>query len=241
MPEQTDTAVSTGIKNEWYQYPYSVPNKVVAVRTNDGDSSVVFAVSNAAWKWQTYNFSPLEGIVDPVNDATLTAVARAYSDGTGAQTLKLVWGHSGGTTGAISHPDVQYGFGRILPKTSYLTCTVGDGDTGFSLTAARVTGEHGFYMRGTGSYEIFVTYLARYVDYDYTGSDQAGPFTHNIATLAAAAIGGGLLLRDMPALARYMSRWVSGRSWKLRPDEYEKAWRIWREYTHPHCVFLGGT
>ena len=240
MPVQTDTAVSTGTHNEWGIFPGGVPSKVVAVRTNNGDSSVVFAVSNAAWKWQTFNFSPLEGIVDPVNDASLTAVARFYATGTGAQSLKLIWGlPAGGTSGSISSPDLQYGFGRAL-KTYYTTCTVTDGDSGFSLTATRVNQEHGFWMRGTGGCEIFVTYLARYVDFDYAGSDQAGPFTHNIAALAGAAIGAGLLLRDMPALAKYMARWVGNKSWKLRPDEYEKAWRVWSEYRHPRFAFLGG-
>ena len=240
MPTQTDTPVSTGSRQDWYQYPYSVPSKVEAVRTNNGDSSVVFAVSNAAWKWQTFNFSPLEGIVDPVNDASLTAVARAYSDGTGAQTFKLVWGYSAPSGGAISAPDVQYGFGRILKRTSYTTCTVTDGDSGFSLSEARTNGQHGFWMRGTGAYEIFVTYLARYVDYDFVGANFAGPFAHNIASLGGAVIGAGLLLRDMPGLAKYMSRWVGNRSWRLRPDEYEKAWRVWDECRHPRFVFLGG-
>jgi len=233
MPEQTDTAVSTASYNQWRLRNSS--SKVRAVRTNDGDSSVLYATSSADWKWQSFNFSPIEGIDDPVNDATLTALAREQSHGTGAQSFKLIWG--GGSV-----PTTQYGYGTfigVFGTKNYYTCVAGDGDPGFSLTAARTNGEHGFWMRGTGGYRLYVTYLARYVDFDYTSSDQAGPFTHNIATLAAAAIGAGLLLRDMPALAQYMARWVGNRSWKLRPDEYEKALRVWNEYCHPRFVFLG--
>lgn len=46
------------------------------------------------------------------------------------------------------------------------------------------------------------------------------------------AIGGGLMLSEMPKLAAYFRRLSSGK-WLITPDEYRKAWAELRAYRHP--------
>lgn len=217
MPVQTDTPTGIGAIDDWGLWG-SATDKLSAVRTNDGDTSVIYGVSGGRVTSQLFTFPTLVGVTDPVNSASMSCVAREVAPGGGARTFKLQWNSATMAT--------NYGEELHVRRPDYMTCS----DSTTSLALSAVNGDHGVYVTAAGgpsnAVEVWVTYLTRTVDFTYlVGS--TGEFTYLIGSLAGALIGSGLLLREMPALSRCLGRF------RLRPDEYEPAWREWTAFKHP--------
>jgi hypothetical protein len=216
MPTQVDTPIATTATNDWGSS--GAANKMLAVATDDANRSFIYASSGGRNVKQHFAFPPYSAIVDPVNSASLTARARRYLKGGGARTFYLRWNGADVGTNWAARVNAVY--------PNYRTAT--EALAGANLALAAVNGEHGCRFSAAGGPsnkgEYWVTHLYRTIDFDYP-SGSADSFAHNIATWAGLAIGAGLLLREMPALAAYI--WARGRI-LLRPDEYERAWRAWK-------------
>jgi hypothetical protein len=216
MPTQVDTPSNTGSYNQWGLWG-SAPNKMQAVATNDGDTSIVYAASGGRLVIDQYVFPPLAAVVDPVTSASITAVTRMYLKGAGGRSYYLRW--NGASVGSNRQVEVRWAPGYI--DISYSAA-------GGELVLAAVNGQHGMQFSAAGGpsnkAEYWVTHLYRTVSFDYLTSD-AGEFAHIIGSIAGAVMGSGLLFREMPALARYIWR---KKGFLIHPGEYELAWQAWR-------------
>jgi hypothetical protein len=216
MPDQVDTPIATGSKSDWGLW--RSPSKIAALATDDGNSSIVYAASGGRLLVDLYGFPPISGVTDPVAEASITMRARQYLQGAGGQTLRLAWNGVGVGTNRAAFIGIV--------KPNYRTATYDA--AGAELDLSAVNGEHGMRFRAAGGpsqkSEYWVTHLYRTVTFTYDAGS-ADAFGHLLGSLAGFAIGAGLLLREMPALSRFMG--ARGRVW-LRPDEYEPAWKAWR-------------
>jgi hypothetical protein len=108
--------------------------------------------------------------------------------------------------------------------------TISFSASGGELALSRVNSHHGLYYGNNGGtgWECWCTYLYRTVDFAFGGGALSidTQFAHLIGSIGAV-IGGNLLLREMPRLNRALGKV------KLRPDEYETAWRAWRSHRFP--------
>jgi hypothetical protein len=228
MPVQTDTPIGVGSPNQWGLWG-NAPDKVAAVQTSDGDTSVIYAFSKGAEKIQLYTFSPIVGVADPVTSASITARARQYEKGNATRHFFMYWnGAQAGSDFAveIGSQDPTYFPGGV----GYINCTYNAGAAALSA----VNGQHGVYLSavsGTG-FEAWVTYVYRTVTFGFGGGAFSADtqFAHLIGSVAAL-IGGNLLLKEMPALNRALG------NVKLRKDEYETAWKAWRNHKFPVWSF----
>jgi hypothetical protein len=223
MPVQIDTPIGIGAWDEWGLWG-AAPDKVSAVQTFDGDTSVIYAHSTGRVRIQLYAFSPIVGVTDPVTAAGLTFTARLHQpgDSTG-RFLHIQWG-----TTADTPYGTNYAQSIVDAGGAYVTNSlVGAGG---ELALAKVNGNHGLYYGNNGGtgWECWCSYLARTVDFGFGGGSMTADtqFAHLIGSIAAS-IGGNLLLREMPALNRALG------NVKLRPDEYETAWKAWRNHKFP--------
>lgn len=220
MPVQTDYPIGLGSPAEWK--PWGATSDVVAaVQTADGDTSVVYQFSNGRLFIQLYTFSPILAVADPVNSASISTYAREYQPGNAERFYFHYWNsaRSGSNWGEYLH---------LFNQTSYGIYSYDAG----AASLATVNGQHGFEMKaasGTG-WEIWVSACWRTVNYDFGAGGADTEFSHIIGSIAAL-IGGNLLLREMPRLNRVLGRI------RFRPDEYEPAWRAWRNYRHPVWSF----
>ena len=218
MPIQTDTPINTGTLQEWGLWG-GAPNKVEAVRTNDGDTSVIYASSGGRLVREAMQFPTLAGIADPVTAASITGIIREYLQGGGGRELYAIW--NGAEAGTNRQQEVH------LAAPSYVTVAYAAAGAGLALAA--VNGEHGFRFSAAGGPsnkgEFWITQLYRTVDFAYVAGN-AGEFAYMIGSLVGAFIGANLLFRDMPALARFL--WARGR-YLIKPDEYADAFRAWKE------------
>jgi len=236
MPIQYDAPTGVGALNEWGVYGASATDKCQAVLDNDGDSSVVYGVSGGRITTQNFTFPQLVGLTDPVDEIGLMAKARMYANGGGARIFKLI---SNGVTDTVNYGDNLY----ALRYSGYQTCIYLPADK--SLGA--VNGEQGFMCTAAGgpsnAMEIWVTWFYRKVTFSYAATGiGAGDLTHLVSSMVGALIGGNLLLRDMPGLARVLGRvWKGGRNVRLLDHELESAWRAWRTFRHPAFFDLGGS
>jgi hypothetical protein len=216
MPTLTDTPNGVGAKDLGWGLWGAATSKVDAVQTNDGDTSVVFASSGGALREQTFTFPSLLGVTDPVTAASLTAVTREYLKGGGGRSYYLQWNST--QVGSNQEATVH------AASPNYVSISYAA--SGATLALAVVNGEHGLQFSAAGGpsnkAEFWVTHLYRTIDFAY-GVGGAGQFSYLIGSLVGALIGANLLLRDMPRLSRALGRF------RLRPDEYEPAWRDWRE------------
>src|SRR5512143_1480704 len=215
MPVQIDAPSATTPTSYSGLYG-SAPNKIAALATNDGDTSLVYFVSGGRHVDDLYAFPALAGVADPVTAASLTTVIRVYNTGAGGQNYWHMWN------------SVGVGTNRWGSFTKAYT-TISFSAAGAQLALAAVNGYHGcsFFAAGgpRAAAEVWLTQLYRTVDYNYLAGN-AGEFAYMIGSLAGACIGAGLLFREMPDLARFL--WKRGR-YLIRPDEYEIAYRAWRE------------
>lgn len=224
MPTQTDVPSGIGAWDEWGLYGAGAVNKVQAVSGNDGDNSVIFMFSHGRDFKQTYTFPVIVGVADPVTSVTITAYARQYQRGNAQRVFTFAY--NGVDTLA---PD--WGPTIDVADPAYVACSYGAAAGG--LTLAQVNGQHGVVAKGVSGtgWEVWVTLLYRVVTYAYAGGGGAAitgdvQFAHLLGSIAAA-IGGNLLLREMPFVSRALG------NIRLLPDEYEPAWRAWRAYKHP--------
>jgi hypothetical protein len=223
MPVQNDAPTGIVVWDEWGLWG-AAASKLAAVAANDGDTSVIYAASGGRGVYQTFTFPFLGGIGDPVNAASVTAVTRHYAHGAGHNYYVFFARFAEAVIGADFDfgPTVEAGGG------GYVNCT--SNAAGAQLSAANVNGPHTLGFHGAGGpgnkAEFWVTQFYRTVDYGFGSSGSADPFTHLVASIAGAFIGSNLLLREIPKLSAFMR--TRAQKW-LRPDEYETAWRAWRE------------
>jgi len=217
VPIQSDVPTNTGAQAAWKLT--GAASKPLAVATNDGDSSVIWASSGGMDLREAMQFPVLAGIADPVTSASLSAVTREYLKGGGGRYFRAIWNSV--LIAANREAEVH------VVRPSYLTVTYNA--AGGELALAAVNGEHGWAFQGGGGpsdkSEYWITHLYRTVNFSYTAGN-AGEFAYMIGSIAAAFIGANLLLRDMPALARLLARRAG---YLIRPDEYVEAHRAWRE------------
>ena len=217
MPVQTDTPVGIGI-DDWGLWG-SAPDKIAAVQTNDGDTSVIYGFSKGREVIQQYTFTPILGVADPVTSASINCVVKEYEAGNATRNFYLRWNgaNAGSNIGETIHL-----FSHLVYGTY--------GHSAGAATLAAVNGQHGVYMNsvsGTG-WEVWVTHIYRVVTFDFAGGGASldSQFAHLIGSLGAA-IGANLLLRDMQRLNRALG------NVKLRPDELETAWKAWKSHRFP--------
>jgi hypothetical protein len=219
MPTQVDTPIAVGATSNWGLYGSGATSAVVAVQTNDGDTSVIYASSGGAVVQQLYQFPQLVGVADPVTSASLTAVTREYLPGAGGRDYRFLWN-------STEVGPNQTGMHAARPN--YVSNTYAA--TGTELAISAVNGEHGLQFKAAGGpsnkAEYWVTQFYRTVVFEY-GLGNAGEFAYMVGSLVGALVGGNLLLREMPALSRFMGRI------RLSPDELLPAWIAWTEYRHP--------
>jgi hypothetical protein len=217
MPTQVDTPSGTGSYNQWGLWGPGAANKVQAVSSNDGDTSVVYAASGGREVIDQYNFPLLAAVTDPVASASITARTKMHLLGGGGRSYYMRWNNT--QVGSNRQVEVRWAPGYI--NISYSAA-------GAELALAAVNGQHGMKFSAAGGpsnkAEFWVTHLYRTVTFTY-GTSDAGEFAHLVGSIAGAAIGSGLLFREMPALGRYI--WERGRV-LIHPHEHELAWRAWR-------------
>lgn len=223
MPIQSDAPTGIVVYDGWGLWG-TAPNKLAAVATNDGDTSVIYAASGGVGVYQGFTFPFIGGVPDPINAGSLTAITREYAHGAG-HNYYVFWAR---ITEAVIGVDIDFAPQVHAAGGGYVACT-GVG-TNLSLAAVNAIQLLGFHGAGgpSNKAEFWVTQVYRTIDYGLgAGTLDSGPFTHLVASIAGAFIGSNLLLREMPKLSAFMKR--RARKW-LRPDEYELAWRAWRGY-----------
>jgi hypothetical protein len=217
VPIQSDVPTNTGAQAAWKLT--GAASKPLAVATNDGDSSVIWASSGGMDLREAMQFPVLAGIADPVTSASLSAVTREYLAGGGGRYFQAIWN----SVMVVVNRQAEV----HVARPNYVTVTYNA--AGGELALAAVNGEHGWMFQGGGGpsnkSEYWITHLYRTVNFSYTAGN-AGEFAYMIGSIAAAFIGANLLLRDMPALARLLARRAG---YLIRPDEYVDAHRAWRE------------
>ena len=215
MPTQVDTPINTGT-TQWGLWG-SAPNKVAAVSTNDGDTSVVYASSGGRLIIDTYRFPPIEGVGDPVTSVAIGATSRMYLKGAGGRAYYIRYNNA--RVGANRQAEVRWAGGYIH---------IWYNATGGELALAAVNGQHGMEFSAAGGpsnkAEYFVTWLRRSVTFDYSSGGVDG-YARFIGTLAAA-IGGNLLLRDIVRISEHLG------NVRFLPHEYEPALRAWNAQKH---------
>lgn len=211
MPVQTDTPDGIGSIDDWGLWG-SAADKLAAVQTFDGDTSVIYGFSKGREVIQQYTFPVILGVTDPVTSAAIYCVVREYQPGNATRNFYLRWNgaNAGSNIGELIH----------LNGGNYTTETYSAGAAALSA----VNGQHGVYMNsvsGTG-WEVWVSHIYRVVSFDFSGSAMSADtsFSHLIGSIAAL-IGGNLLLCEMPRLNQALGKV------KLLPNEYELAWRAW--------------
>lgn len=226
MPVQIDYPSGIGQFDEWWLWG-SAPDKISAVATNDGDASVITSDTGGRQRVQNYTFPPLLGVADPVISGSLTAVVREYAHG-GGHLFWIIWG---APTAAEALSSTEQAAAIHNGGGSYVA--VSHTAAGGQLALSSVNTQHGLDMIGMGGpsnkAEFFCTQFYRTVNFNYGAAPAAGDFTHIIGSIVGAMIGAGLSLREMPAVSALMKK--RALKW-LRPDEYEIAWRAWREQKH---------
>ena len=226
MPVQQDFPIGVnGAVDQWGLWG-TAGSKLEAVASADGDGSVIYAASGGAGYYQAFFFPFLGGISDPVTSASVTGSVREYAHGAG-HIFFVLWGKTNGVFGVdTDFADSVHGGGG-----AYVQCT--DAAAGAELALATVNGYHSLGFSGAGGpsnkAEFWCTQFYRTVSYGFGAAPATGDFTHLISSIVGAMIGSGLSLREMPAVSAMMRR--KARKW-LRPDEYEEAWRAWREQKH---------
>lgn len=230
MPSQVDYPNGIGQFDESGLWG-SAADKLSAVATNDGDTSVIYFATGGRQVVQNYTFAALLGVSDPVTSASITAIVREYNHGAG-HAFWLVFG-------AATHADALSATdqaGSVHGSGGSYT-TIAHNAAGGQLALSIVNSQHGLDMIGAGGTgnkaEFWVTQFYRTITYGFGAAPAAGDFTQMTASLVAAVIGSGLSLREMPALSAYMKKTI--RKWFL-PEEYEQAWRDIRAYKHPVSV-----
>lgn len=230
MPVQVDAPTFIATWDEWGLWG-TAPDKLSAVATNDGDTSVIYAASGGRGVYQGFQFPFLGGIGDPVTSASVSAIVREYAHGAG-HAFYVLFGHVDPIGGDVDQASTVHDAGGGYT-------TISQAAAGIYLGLGYVNTHHGLVFQGAGGSsnkaEFWVTQFYRTVSYGYGSAGGAGPFTHLIGSIAGAFIGSGLSLREMTGLSAFMRS--RAKRW-LRPDEYEDAWRAWRSFTHPRSVCL---
>lgn len=226
MPTQSDSPIGVGATNGWGLYGPLATDKLQAVRSNDGDSSVIYGVSGGRLTRQLYTFPLLADVTSPVTAASVSFSAKKYANGGGAQCFYGVWN-------SVRMANNRFG---LLNSNSYVS--TGDSASGSGLDLAAVNGQHGVEVTAAGGprnpVEVWVTHLYRTVTFEFAATSGAGDFAYLIGSLVGALLGSNVLLRDMPGIARAMARtWRGGRNVRLLDHELEPAWRAWRAFRHP--------
>lgn len=224
MPTIQDAPSGVGSLSDWGLGAGA--SKFEAVATNDGNTSYLYAFSGGRVNSQTFTFPILTGAVDPVTSAQVAMYARKSINGTGGQSLYMVW------NGA---PEGLNLWGELPLDFTY----GGMGTIIAAPTLAAVNGQHGFYMSAAGGpgggAEIWVTQMFRLVTFTYSAVDSDG-FAYLVGSLFAGIVGSGLLFRDMAKVARTV--WTK-RHVLVEENEYRDVFDVWRGLRHREYFVLG--
>lgn len=224
MPTQVDVPIGIGSRDDWGLE--GAPSKVSAVASHDGDGSFVYCYSGGAQKVQLYTFPPLLGVASPVTSCTLQVWGSQRDPGVGARYFYIYF--NGAQVGS-NWGEFFNSFPGYIGDAIYTA-------TGPGPALAAVNGEHGFIGYGSGGPErkwaVGVTYFYRSTTFVYGAGAASDNFSHLLG-FVIGAIGGGLLLRDMPALSRAIFRKTRT---LILPSEYEEALAAWKSERHLHLV-----
>lgn len=219
MPTHTDYPSGVAAENDWGLE--GVASKLLAMSGDDADAGIVYADSGGRHNIERYTFPPLLGVTDPVTAASITAKVREAAPGAGGRSFYFHWNSVVGGT--------NFGSTIHAARPSYVTPS--RAAAGGELALAAVNGEHGFEMYAAGGpsqkWEVWCTLCYRSVTFTYAGGS-ADHFGHLIGSVIGA-IGAGLLLREMPALARAIRRKTGT---LILPHEYETALLAWQRERH---------
>lgn len=212
MPVQTELPTNIGTEDDWKLN--GAASKILAVAADDGDTSVIYAMSGGRVNVQRFTFPTLAGVASPINGANLYARVREQAPGAGGRGFSFQWNsvQSASNVAATIH----------TARPSYVSLS----EAQTALTLADVNGEHGFAMTAAGGptsmWEVWCTHFYRDIDFTYSAGS-GDNFAHLVGSLAAA-IGAGLLLREMPDLARAIWRKTGT---LIKPSEYQEALAAW--------------
>ena len=220
---QIDSPIEVGASSDWALGAGA--SKVAAVATNDGDTSFLSAYSGGRVNTQLFIFPPLVGITDPVTAASLSLIARKGINGSGGQSLFFLWNSVVAGTNQWANLPTDYTY-------------VGLPYSAGTPAVAATNGQHGFYMSAaggpSGGTEIWATMFFRSVTFEFTAVDSEG-FSYLVGQWIVAALGAGLMFREMPKIAAFLRR----NGLLLEPREYAEAFRRIRALTFPqHFVLL---
>lgn len=205
MAVQIDAPISVGSPEDWWFEGAS--SKIAAVAASD--ASFIYADSGGALKTILFGFPVIAGVTPTAASLTARTVIKRYGQYADNE-FYVVWNSALGSNL----------YSSLYPDYSDIVRSVS------SPSLVEVNGQHGVSMRGWGGpgtkSEFWVTQVSRSVTFDYAASGTDGDnFAHLVGGLIAA-IGAGLLLREMPAIARGI--WDRTRT-LIEPHEYEALWR----------------
>jgi len=219
MPVQIDYPSAIGTGGDAWGLS-GAASKPLAVATHDGDGSFVYAGSGGEQKVQLFRFPLLVGVTDPITSATVQAWGKQIDPGVGARFFYLYWNNA---QAGSNWGEFFKNFPGYIGDALYTVA---------APTLAAVNGEHGFIMYGSGGpdrkWRLAVTQFFRSTTFVYGAGTSSENFGHLIGSLIGA-IGGGLLLRDMPGLARAIFRRTGT---LIQPSEYAEALGAWRRERH---------
>lgn len=221
MPVLTDFPNGLGSSDDWYLE--GAPSKIAAVAgPADGDATIIFATSGGEQRYQLFTFPPLVGVADPLTSSILYAGVREYAQGVGGRTFHFLWNGPnwvGPNKGAEIHAQTPGSY--IMVNHTIVAPTV-----------AEVNGQHGMYMAAAGGpeqkWELWCTLFYRETSFSYSASTANDDYATLLGCLVGA-LGAGLLLRDMPGIARTIARRTG---LLILPAEYADALRAWRSQRH---------
>lgn len=224
MPLQTDAPTGIGTEQDWQIGAGA--SKVEAVRTNDGDTSFLYAYSGGRVNSILFTFPTIIGAVSPVTAATLGLWARKHINGSGGQSLFFKW--NGAVVGSNQ-------WASLPTDYSYIGLPYNAG----TPTVAEANGPHGFYMSAAGGpaggTEIWTTMFSRAVSFDLDAIDSTG-FNFLVGSIMAS-IGANLLMRDMGGVLKALRR----KGLQIYPHEVKETFRRLRGMTFPrHFVLVKG-
>jgi membrane associated rhomboid family serine protease len=169
---------------------------------------------------QLFTFPTLVGVTDPVTSALLQVWGSQLDAGIGARIFYLYF--NGAQVGS-NWGEFFNSFPGYIGDAAY---------TAVAPTLAQVNGQHGFIGFGSGGpankWTVSVTMFYRLTTFVYAAGTSEANFAHLVGCLMGA-LGAGLLLRDMPGIARAIARRTGT---LILPSEYADALRAWRRERH---------
>lgn len=197
-------------------------NKVVAVQTDDGDTSYIF--DTGANDEQSFNMDLVAGFFFSVSTITMGFKGRGTT--TGTQPYSLF-----GTRNSATND--YFGTGAQPVGYTLTTAARATKPTGGAWTPAILDATEAIIFAQTP--DDSPTFFCTWIYWDVTGVPFAGGIAQLIASLGPLVAVG---LHEMPKLIRHLYRVSSPRRVLIEPHEVTLAWREMREDRHPRHFFM---